>query len=94
MAGSGGGSAELGGVFHVARRRLGGVAGRRIVLWTYTVVAGREPAVRAVVLSGMDPRDRHHRLSTPRPWIGGARGWLPRSKVSMMTMGPPQLGQG
>ncbi len=56
-AGSGGGSAELGGDFHVARPRLGRVAGRGIVLWTYTVVAGREPAVRAIVLAGVDLRD-------------------------------------
>ena len=89
-AGWGGGSAELGGDFHVARWRLEGVAERSIVLWTYTAVAGREPAVRAIVLAGMDLRDRHHGLSTPRPWIGGARGWLPRSKVSMTIMRPPQ----
>ncbi len=88
-AGSGGGSAELGGDCHVAWPRFGRVVWRSIVLWTYTVVAGREPAVRAVCLAGVDLRDCRHGLSTPRPWIGGARGWLPRSKVSMTIIGPP-----
>ena len=93
-AGLGCGSAEIGGDFPIARPRLGSFVGLSIMLWTYTVAAGREPAVRAIVLAGVDLWDRHHGLSVPRRWIGGARGWLPRSKVSMITMGPPQQGQG
>ncbi len=50
--------------------------------------------IRAVILAGVDLRDRRHGRSTSRPWIGGARGWLPRWKVSMMIIGPPQLGHG
>ena len=58
-------------------------------IWSSAVARGRGPALGVGACHG-----RRHEASIPVWAAGGARGWAPRSKVSMMIMRPPQLGQG
>ena len=53
-------------------------------VWQDDAVASRKPEARVI---GIQVSVGHERS-------GGARGWAPRSKVSTMTMGLPQQGQG
>ena len=57
-------------------------------------LAGRGAAGKAKRLRGSCFGGRHPEVSLPSGLVGGARGAPPRSKLSMMIMGPPQRGQG
>jgi len=87
-------SIDLGAGFGVVPPRSARVAWRHDGFCACAVVAGREPAIWAVDFVEMDLWDRRHGLAIPVASVGGARGSLPRSKVSMTIMRPPQQGHG
>jgi hypothetical protein len=55
--------------------------------------AGEQPASDRHGDVGWRPDRIGHELSRPIDGVGQCRGWQPGSKVSMMTMRPPQRGQ-
>src|SRR6266850_5596435 len=57
-------------------------------------LAGRGPAARTRSLQPWCFGERHHDESILIGLVGRVRGVEPRSKVSMMIMGPPQHGHG
>src|SRR5262245_4558126 len=73
------------------------ISRRRCVPRPCTVVAGEEPAARSVGDDGGEGGGRHHDVSILLQAGGGlgrCRGAQPASKVSMITIAPPQQGQG
>ena len=60
-----------------------------VLAWSSAIARGQGP----VLCVGACSERRHGAPIRPNE-AGGARGWCPRSKVSMTIMRPPQHGQG